>query len=89
MGSPRNGSPPGGDQEAPDLILPVAGYELYTHKNAGSMKTKNWRGLYWARRNEEGDYEIRTVPASIGEYSVPGGVWPGAGFEENYIRVDR
>lgn len=89
METPRNGSPPGGDQETPDLTPPAEGYELYRHKNAESMKTKNWHGLYWARRNEEGDYEIRTVPASIGEYSAPGGVWPGAGFEEHYVRVDR
>ena len=32
---------------------PEAGYELYRHKNAGDMKTKNWHGLYWARRNKK------------------------------------
>ena len=53
------------------------------------MATKNWHGFYWARQNEEGDYEIRSVPASSGEYSAPGGIWPREGFERNYVRVVR
>jgi hypothetical protein len=48
------------------------------------MRTKNWRGYYWARRTEQGDYEIRSVPSSLGEHSVPGGVMPREGFEEHY-----
>lgn len=50
-----------------DLTPPGRGYVLYKHKNAGSMKTRNWHGLYWARQNEEGDYELRTVPVSSEE----------------------
>jgi hypothetical protein len=49
--------------------------------------TKNWYGYYWARRTEEGDYEIRSVPSTLGEHSVPGGVMPKEGFKEHYERV--
>lgn len=87
MAAPRNGSPSGEDREGPDLTPPEAGYELYRHKNIGSTETKNWHGLYWARRNAEGDYEIRTIPVSSGEHSAPGGIWPGEGFERYYARV--
>jgi hypothetical protein len=53
------------------------------------MRTENWHGYYWARLSEAGDdYEIRTVPASLGEPSVPGGVFPREGFEEHYERAD-
>lgn len=92
----RNGLPPDscgetseGREEGLNLIPPEGGYELYRHKNAESMQTRNWHGFYWARQNEEGDYEIRTVPVSSGEYSAPGGVWPREGFERNYTRVAR
>ena len=53
------------------------------------METKNWQVYYWARQNEAGDYEIRSVPASLGEHSASGGVFPKEGFEENYERVDK
>ena len=72
-----------------DRIPPEKGYELYRHKNAETMKTRSWQGLYWARRNEKGDYEIRTVPSSEGERSAPGGVFPKEGFEEHYERLER
>jgi hypothetical protein len=62
------------DQEGPDLAPPGEGFELYRHKNAEKMRTKNWHGYYWARRTEEGDYEIRSVPSMLGEHSVQGGV---------------
>ena len=88
MGSAGRDFSPREDREGPDLA-PPGGYELYRHKNTGAMKTKNWHGYYWARRNEMGDYEIRTVPASSGGYSVPGGVWPREGFEKHYVRVQR
>jgi hypothetical protein len=39
------------------------GFELYRYKNAGKMRTSGWSGLYWARKNEAGDYEIRAVTA--------------------------
>ena len=51
------------------------------------MKTKNWHGYYWARRTQQGDYEIRSVPSSLGERSVPGGIMPNVGFKEQYERV--
>lgn len=72
-----------------DLTPPEPGYELYRHKDAGRMGTKGWNGLFWARRNDAGDYEIRSVPRSEGERSAPGGVFPGAGFEEHYERAER
>ena len=69
-----------------DLTPPAEGYELYRHKNLEGAK--NWHGLYWARRNAEGDYEIRSVPSSLGEPSMPGGVFPKEGFEEHYERLE-
>jgi len=78
---------PEGWEEGLDFTPPKGDYELYRHKNAESMQTRNWHGFYWARQNEEGDYEIRTVPVSSGEYSASGGVWPREGFERNYARV--
>jgi hypothetical protein len=83
------GVSPGGREEGLDLTPPEGGYELYRHRNAESMHTRNWHGFYWARQNEEGDYEIRTVPISSGEYSASGGVWLREGFERNYARVAR
>ena len=67
---------------------PRADYELYRHKAAETLKTKGWHGLYWARRTESGDYEIRSVPTSLGEPSAPGGIMPRDGFERLYERVD-
>ena len=89
MSAARDGSSPGDDLEGLDPIPPEEGYELYRHKSAGETKTKNWHGLYWARRNEEGDYEIRSVPTSLGEPSAPGGTFSRNGFEEHYVRVTR
>ena len=92
----RNGLSPGvpgvspeGREEGVDLTPPEGGYELYRHKDAETMQTRQWHGFYWARQNEEGDYEIRTVPVSSGEYSASGGVWRREGFERNYARVAR
>ncbi len=78
-----------GDQGELDLTPPEGGYELYRYKNAGDMKTKNWHGLYWARQNEAGDYEILSVSSSSGEYPAPEGVFPRRGFEEYYVKVTR
>lgn len=89
MSAAGEASSPGGDLEGLDLTPPEGGYELYRHKNAGGMETRNWHGLYWARRSEEGDYEIRSVPTSLGETSVPGGTFSKDGFEEHYVRVIR
>ena len=76
------------DEEGPDLTPPGEDFELYQHKDAEKMRTKGWNGYYWARRTEEGAYEIRTVPSSLGEPSAHGGIFPTKGFEEHYKRVD-
>jgi hypothetical protein len=46
-----------------NLVPPEEGFELYRYKNAEKMRTSGWSGLYWARKNEAGDYEIRAVTA--------------------------
>jgi hypothetical protein len=74
--------------EGPDLSSPGEGFELYRHKNADKMRTKGWHGYYWARLTEQGDYEIRGVPSTLGEHSRPGGVFPREGFEEHYEKVE-
>jgi hypothetical protein len=76
------------DQEGSDLSPSEGDFELYRHKDAHTMRTKNWHGYYWARCTTEGDYEIRTVPSTLGEHSLPGGVMPQEGFEEHYEKVD-
>jgi hypothetical protein len=73
------------DEDLAGLVPPEEGYELYRHKNP--EKVKNWHGYYWARRNEMGDYEIRSVPSSLGELSAPGGVFPKEGFEKHYEKL--
>lgn len=70
-----------------DPTPPGEGFELYRHKRAKEMNTKNWHGYFWARRDENGDYEIRSLPTSLGEPSVRGGVFPQEGFEEFYEKV--
>jgi hypothetical protein len=52
------------------------------------MGTKGWHGCYWARRTEEGNYEIRTVPSALGEPSAHGGTFPKEGFEKHYEKVN-
>jgi hypothetical protein len=74
--------------EGPNLTPPESGFELYRHGNAGGMKTRNWHGLYWARRTANGDYEIRSVPQSLGEPSAPGGTFPERGFERYYDKLE-
>ena len=54
--------------EGLNLTPPAEGFEPYRHKNAGETKAGCWSGLYWARRNEAGDYEIRAV-AQEGEHT--------------------
>jgi hypothetical protein len=66
-----------GDEEGLNLSLPVEGFELYRHKkNAEKMRARKWHGFYRARRTEQGDYEIRSVPSMLGEHSVPGASCP-------------
>jgi hypothetical protein len=88
MSTPGNRPSVHDDQEEPHLSLPGEGFELYRYKNAEKMRTKNWHGYYWARRTEEGDYQIRTVPSMLGEHSAPGGIMPKEGFEEHYEKAD-
>jgi len=89
MGTPREDLPRGEEfGELGEPVPPGEGYGLYRHKKPEEMKTKNWHGYYWARPSAEGDYEIRSVPTSLGEPSVPGGVFPKEGFEELYERVN-
>jgi hypothetical protein len=83
-----NKSPGFGDEESPELTPPGEGFELYRHKNAEKMRTRNWYGYYWARKTEEDDYEIRSVPSMLGEHSVPGGTMPKEGFEQHYEKVN-
>jgi hypothetical protein len=73
--------------EGLNLTRPEEGFELYRHKNAENTATRGWSGLYWARRNEVGDYEIRAVTREAEAYSVTGGVFPREGFEERYERA--
>jgi hypothetical protein len=44
-------------------------------------------GLYWARINEAGDYEIRAVTREGEAHSVTGGIFPKEGFEEHYEKT--
>jgi hypothetical protein len=76
------------NEDGPDLTPPGEGFELYRHKDAEKMRTKGWHGYYWARDTEGGDYEIRTVPVSLGEPSASAGVFPRDGFEKHYEIVD-
>ena len=71
-----------------NLTPQVEGFELYRHKEPGETRAGGWSGLYWARRNEAGDYEIRAVTGEGEAYSVPGGVFPREGFEEQYDKVE-
>jgi hypothetical protein len=71
-----------------NLTPPKEGFELYRHKNAEQMRTQGWSGLYWARENEPGDYEIRAVTREGEGYSYPGGVFPKDVFERLYEKVD-
>jgi hypothetical protein len=84
---PREGSV--GEKLDEDLNLrpPGDGFELYKHKHAESTRTQGWAGLYWARKNESGDYEIRSVAREGEAQSITGGVFPKEGFEEHYEKV--
>jgi hypothetical protein len=70
--------------EGLNLMPPAEGFELYRHKDAEQMTTQGWSGLYWARMNEAGDYEIRSVAREGEAHSVTGGIFPKEGFEEHY-----
>jgi hypothetical protein len=76
------------DEKGSDLTPPGEGFELYRYKNAEKMRTRKWHGYYWARHTKQGDYEIRSVPSTLGEHSVPGGVMHSEGFEQHYEKMD-
>jgi hypothetical protein len=88
MATSHNFTPHGDDEGILERLPPEGGFKLYRHKNAEKMRTKNWHGYYWARRTGEGDYEIRSVPSTLGEHSVPGGVFTKESFEQHYEKVD-
>jgi hypothetical protein len=88
MATSHNLSRLGDDDVVLERLWPEGGFELYRYKNADKMRTKNWHGYYWARRTEDGDYEIRSVPSTLGEHSAPGGIFPKESFEQHYEKVD-
>jgi hypothetical protein len=73
--------------EGLNLTPPGEGFELFKHKNTKRARTRGWLGLYWARQNEAGDYEIRSVAREGEPHSTPGGIFPREGFEEHYEKV--
>ena len=84
------GNPPNLDRMDPRRSEPPEeGYALYRHRGADDLRTVGWHGYYWARRTPGGDYEIRSVPASLGEPSTFGGLVAGEPFERLYREVDR
>jgi hypothetical protein len=85
---PRGGRVAEERHEGLNLTPPAEGFELYRHKRAANTATRGWSGLYWARRNEAGDYEIRSILKEGEGYSVTGGIFPKKGFEEHYERAN-
>jgi hypothetical protein len=71
-----------------NLTPPQEGFELYRYKHAERMSTRGWSGLYWARKNEAGDYEIRTDTKEGEGYSYPGDVFSNEAFERFYEKAD-
>jgi hypothetical protein len=73
-----------------DLKLrpPEEGFELYRHKNVDEMTTRGWSRLYWARKNEALDYEIRAVTKEGEGYSYPGGAFAKEAFERYYEKTN-
>jgi hypothetical protein len=71
-----------------NLTPPEEGFELYRHKNVDEMTTRGWSGLYWARKNEALDYEIRAVTKEGEGYSYPGGVFAKEAFERYYEKTN-
>jgi hypothetical protein len=88
MGTSHNLSPHGDDNVVLERVPPEDGFDLYRYKNAEKMRTKTWHGYYWVRRTAKEDYEIRSVPSTLGEHSMPGGIFPKEAFENLYEKVD-
>ena len=74
--------------QGPEPDASRGGFELYRYKHAERMSTRGWSGLYWARKNEAGDYEIRTVTKEGEGYSYPGDVFSKEAFERFYEKAD-
>jgi hypothetical protein len=71
-----------------NLSPPNEEFELYRYKNVEEMRTQGWSGLYWARKNEAGDYEIRAVTKEGEVHSYPGGVFAKEAFERYYEKTN-
>jgi hypothetical protein len=71
-----------------NLTSPEEDFKLYRYKNIDQMKTQGWSGLYWARKNEARDYEIRAVTRKGEGYSYPGGVFSKEAFEGYYEKAN-
>jgi hypothetical protein len=71
-----------------NLSPPNEGFKLYRYKNVEEMRPQGWSGLYRARKNETGDYEIRAVTKEGEGYSYPGGVFAKEAFERYYERTN-
>jgi hypothetical protein len=71
-----------------NLTPPEEGFELYRYKNSEEMTTRGWSGLYWARKNDAGDCEIRIVSKEGEGYSYHGGVFSKEAFERYYEKAD-
>jgi hypothetical protein len=84
--TPRSHEP--GTLQGPEPDASRGGFELYRYKHAERMSTRGWSGLYWARKNEAGDYEIRTVTKEGEGYSYPGDVFSKEAFERFYEKAD-
>jgi hypothetical protein len=67
-----------------NLSPPKEEFELYRYKHVEKMRTQGWSELYWARKNEAGDYEIRAVTKEGEGYSYPGGVFATEALERYY-----
>jgi hypothetical protein len=52
------------------------------------MTARGWSGLYWARNNEAGDYDIRVVTKKVEGCSFPGGVFSKEAFEGYYEKAN-
>jgi hypothetical protein len=52
------------------------------------MATRGWSGLYWARKDEAGSYEIRTVTNAGEGHIYPGGVLSKESFERYYEKAN-
>jgi hypothetical protein len=52
------------------------------------MATREWSGLYWARKDEEGSYGIRIVTKKWEGYSCLGGVFSKEPFERYYEKAN-